>query len=136
MICKIGPPGPEVKAVSENVVKKGDVGSGGPPGPVGSKCNVGSRGEKGEMGIVGGAGPQGPVGPKHSTGLIGGRGVEGVRGVAGPDGPKVLLVKKVTEAGNARLGFKVLLEIKVNEACIDSVVSEEKRAYKATPPMF
>ena len=50
--------------------------------------------------------------------------------------PKVLLVKKVTEAGKARLGFKVLLEIKVNEASTGSVVSEEKRAHKAILQMF
>ena len=51
-------------------------------------------------------------------------------------GPKVLLVKKATEAEKARLGFKVLLEIKVNEASMCSVVSEEKRAYKVILQMF
>ena len=89
----------------------GKIGKIGPPGPVGGKGNVGARGEKSEKGNVGSADPQGPVGPKGSTGLIGVRGVEGV-----------------TEAEKARLVFKVFLEIKVNEASVDSVVNEEKRA--------
>ena len=50
--------------------------------------------------------------------------------------PKVLPVKKVIEAGKARLGFKVLLEIKVNEANVDSVVNEKKRAHKVMLQMF
>ena len=45
-------------------------------------------------------------------------------------------MKKATEAGKARLGFKVLLEIKVNEASLGSVVCEEKRAYKVLLQMF
>ena len=139
-IGKIGPPGPVggKGSVGERGEKgdKGDVGSGGPPGPVGSKGNVGARGEKGENGNVGGAGPQGPVGPKGSTCLRGVRGVEGVRGVAGPDGPKGPSGEKAIEAGKARLGFKVLLEIKVNEASMGSVVSKEKRAHKVMLQML
>ena len=57
-----------------------------PPGPSGSKCNVGERGGKGDKGDAGGIGPQGFVGPRGSTALRGVRGVEGVRGVACPDG--------------------------------------------------
>ena len=37
--------------------------------------------------------------------------------------PKVLLVQKATEAGKARLGFKVLLEIKMNEADVLRVLA-------------
>ena len=133
-IGRIGPPGPVggKGSVGERGEKgdKVDVVSGGPPGPVGSKDNVGARGENGEEGNVGGAGPQGPVGPKDSTGLRGVRGVEGVRGIAGPDGPK----GPSGEKGDR--GFKVLLEIEVNEASVDSVVSEEKRAYKVMHQMF
>ena len=50
--------------------------------------------------------------------------------------PKVLLAKKAIEAEKVRLGFKVLLEIKVNEASVDSVVNEEKRAHKMMLQMF
>ena len=50
--------------------------------------------------------------------------------------PNVLLVKKATEAVKVRLGFRALLEIKVNEASMGSVVSEEKRAYKVMLQMF
>ena len=50
--------------------------------------------------------------------------------------PKVLLVKKAIEARKARLGFKVLLEIKMHEASVDSVVNEEKRAHKVMLQMF
>ena len=50
--------------------------------------------------------------------------------------PKVLLVKNAIEAGKARLGFKVLLEIKVNEVSVDSVMNEEKRVYKVMLQMF
>ena len=58
------------------------------------------------------------------------RGVEGLRGVAGPDGTKVPSGEKGDRDEKDPLVFKVLLEIKVNEMSMDSVVSEEKRAYK------
>ena len=53
-----------------------------------------------------------------------------MRGVAGPDGPKGPSSEKAIEAGKARLGFKV------NETSVDSVVNEEKRAYKVMLQMF
>ena len=43
-----------------------------------------------------------------------------------PMDPKVFWWKR-WEAGKACLGFKVFLEIKVNEASVDSVVNEEKK---------
>ena len=45
-------------------------------------------------------------------------------------------VKKAIEAGKVRLGFKVLLEIKLNEASMGSVVSGENRAHKVMLQMF
>ena len=62
--------------------------------------------------------------------------LKGCAELLAPMDPKVLLVKKAIEAGNARLGFKVLLEIKVNEASVGSVVNEEKRMYKVMLQMF
>ena len=59
-----------------------------------------------------------------------------MRGFAGPDGPKGPSGEKATVDENDPLVFKVLLEIKVNEASMDSVVSEGKRAYKAMIQMF
>ena len=45
-------------------------------------------------------------------------------------------MKKAIADEKEPLVFKVLLEIKANEASMDSVVSEEKRAYKAIFQMF
>ena len=135
-----GPNGRQVPAGKRGAVGSegppGKIGKIGPPGPVGSKDSVGARGEKGEKGNIGGAGPQGPVGPKGSTGLRGVRVVEVVRGVAGPDGPKGPNGEKGDRGWEGPLGFKVLLEIEVNEASVDSVVNEEKRAYKVMLQMF
>ena len=75
MICKKLP----------NLIKSGNPGPRGPPGPAGEK---GPRGPTGETGLKGPTGEEGPKGPTGETGPKGPTGETGLKGPTGNVGPR------------------------------------------------